>query len=121
MYNHLTKALLGPVDLTPAENTRITTAILGDSLLYNRVMQDLIFERGPAVINEMHPLEKLAFQRRVKYVPPAPQLRIVWPFVPPHATASQDRALLRARRYFGDSKTHEEQLFWRPMNDAELA
>jgi hypothetical protein len=120
MYNRLTKALLGPVDLSESECNRITQLLLTDSFLYNTVMESLIAERGPEILNTLHPLQRQQLIKKVKYVAPPARIRIEWSFIPETATLSGRNAQIRARRFYGDAKTHEEQMFWRPMNEVEL-
>jgi hypothetical protein len=121
MQNRLTRAL-GCGDIASvSEYNRITEAILNDNWLYNEVMKTIVAERGVEIIQQAPPMVRDKFLQRIRFVKPAAQIRIKWEFIPPHATAKQESALLRARRYFGESKTHEEQLYWRPQNDAELA
>jgi len=124
MQNKLTQALgLGNIESLPEYN-RLTEQILTDHLLYNRVMQHLVANYGPDIISEMHPLERNAFKKRLKYVPSgAAGIRIVWAFVSDSATPTQRAPLIRARRYFGNAPADnfEEQMFWRPQNVNELA
>src|SRR5579872_7520004 len=121
MYNKLTKALLGPVDLSDSECDRITPALLTDNFLYNTVMESLVAERGPEILSTLQHLQRQHLLQKIRYVAPTPQLRIVWDFVSEVATVSGRAAQLRARRFFGDREEPEAIKYWQPRNDQELA
>jgi hypothetical protein len=121
MRNRLTDSLgLGDI-ASVSEYNRLTLAILDDNWLYNEVVRGLVAERGAAIISEAHPQVRDKFKQRIRYNAPIAQIRIEWSFVAPEATASGRAAILRARRYFGNAKTHEEEMYWRPQNEQELA
>jgi hypothetical protein len=113
MENRLTKAL-GLGDLDVPEYERITAAILSDNFLFKRVVEMLVAERGADAIASMHRLEIEAFQKRIGFIRKNPTLRVVWAWLPQYQTATNRIPMVRARRYFGESKTHEEQAFWQP-------
>jgi hypothetical protein len=121
MENRLTKALgLGDID-SVSEYERITEAILTDNLLFKRVVELLVAERGADAIAGMHRLEIEAFQKRVGFIRKNPTLRIEWAWLPAAATARGQVAMVRLRRYFGDAKVHEEQAFIEPRKDWTVA
>jgi hypothetical protein len=114
MENRLTRAL-GCGDIPDlATYQKLTHAILTDNFLYKKLIEELLFERGPDLIRNMHRLELEAFTKRIQFVRKAPQIRIVWGWIPEYKTMSGSRPMLRAERYFGDSKTPEEKMFWDP-------
>jgi hypothetical protein len=120
MQNRLTQALGCGEISSVSEYERITRAILDDSWLYNEVMKSIVSERGIEIIQQAPQMVRDAFLRRIKFVKPAPQIRIVWTFVPAHATASQNFAMLRVERFYGESKVPDEVQRIRPRNEQEL-
>lgn len=113
MENRLTKAL-GCGDIpSVAEYERVTNKILTDNFLFKKVIEALIWEHGPGIIANLRRPEIEAFQKRIDFVRKTPQIRIVWEFLPEFRVPSGTQPMLRCRRFHGDSKTHEEQMFWR--------
>lgn len=121
MQNRLTKALgLGDID-SVSEYERLTAAILSDNFLFKRVVELLVAERGADAIQSMHRLEIEAFQKRLNFIRKNPTLRVEWKWMPQYQTATNRVPMLRARRFFGDNKSHEEQAFWQPSAEWSVA
>lgn len=121
MENRLTKALgLGDIpDVSTYE--RLTEAILTDNFLFKKVVDILLAERGADAIMAMHRLEIEAFQKRIGFIRKHPTLRVEWAWLAQYQTATARIPMVRARRYFGDAKTHEEQAFWEPSREWSVA
>ncbi len=122
MFTHLTRALLGSaVDLSPAEAARIHEAILHDHLVWNRAIDSLVEERAPGIIAAMHPRERAALEKKLNVVRNL-KVTVKWEWIEPEKTLTGRAPQIRARRYFGDNPTHEEQLYFPlPKTVAQLA